>query len=267
MNKASIKLTLLLLACSFASASSLACSWRPVIGEIENRVLIIGKIKGHIIAPFENRQVFGVVVEPLLEYRAVPDDSVEEYLFPHGIDAGCSNIYYEENERLRTYYAPGQLVTVTGYETPHPIPGNLSIGMGDGLSIVRPDCSVSDIESYELVHSADENPCGPVLFHAYKDISRLRTADEPEAVKILSRLSQARFYTQFEELVNSYVDSETDRARLLMMRYADAIETGCAIEPEQDYEYDDGHIDRRLQRSRWFEYCTRERIDAARDGA
>ena len=245
-----------------------ACSWVLVIDESKSRVLIIGEIKGHTIESFEHRQVFGVVVEPKLEYRSTPQEGENEYqLFPHGVGADCSSQYFGANDKLRKHFAPGKLVTVIGYESTRNTLGNLSLGWGDGLDIMSPDCTVAEIAEFELAYPLEREFCGSELFHSYKEIAQLAEGNEVDAVEILSRLSQARHHTKFESLVSKYVSSEESRSELMRSRYADAMKNGCAVEPEHDYNYDEGYIERRIQRSRWFEYCTRERQDAARDGA
>jgi hypothetical protein len=260
-------LVLVILGFFLFPAATHACSWVLVIEESDSRVLIIGEIKGHTIESFDQRQVFGVVVEPIHEYRAVPQQVGKEYrLFPHGVGADCSSQYFVANDRLKKHFKPGQLVTVIGYESTQSIPGNLSLGFGDGMEIVPDECTASDIASYELTYPVQTKICGSELFHSYKEIARLAKASEAEAREILTRLSQASIYAEFESLVEKYISSDADRIALLELRYADAIAVGCAVEPEYDFNYDEGYIDRRIKRSRWFEYCTRERQKAAKDG-
>lgn len=268
MKKALPSLVLLVLSFYLFPPVTFACSWVLKIDEQDSRVLIIGKIKGHRLESFEGRQVFGVAVEPIHEYGTSQEDVKEEYrLFPHGVGADCSSQYFEANDRLREHFRPGQLVTVIGYESTHAMPGNLSLGWGDGMDVIPDKCTASDIADYELEYPIQAGLCGSELFHSYKAVARLAAASEADAIEILRRLSQTRNTTQFESLVDKYVSSDSDRLALMKLRYADAIRFGCAVEPEYDYNDDEGYVERRIMRSRWFEYCTRERRKLAREGA
>ncbi len=267
MKHALPSLVLLMFGVYLFPAPSYACSWVLVIDESESRVLIIGKIKGHTLESFDGRQVFGVTVEPIREYSSAREDIREEYqLFPHGVGADCSSQYFEANDRLKQHFRTGQLVTVIGYETTHPMPGNLSLGWGDGMDIIPDKCTASDIAEYELEYPVQAELCGSELFHSYKEVAGLADASEAEARDILSRLSQTNYPTKFESLVEKYVSSDSNRLALLKLRYADAMQVGCAVEPEYDFNYDEEYVERKIMRSRWFEYCTRERQENVREG-
>lgn len=253
--------------CFLFPSDSYGCSWVTKVGENDSRVLVIGRIKGHAIEPLGGRRVFGVVIEPILEYRSVPKEGEEQYsVFPHGVGADCSDQYFEHNVRLEEHFAAGKLVTVIGYESERISLGNLGLSWGSGLDVVSAECSVADTANSQYLAATGSKSCGTELFYIYRDIARLASAGGEESIEILTRLSQVEVITDFESLVNKYVSSDDRRRSLLRMRYGHAMETGCATEPEFDRNYDADYVASRIERLRWFEYCTQGRRDAASSG-
>ena len=245
-----------------------ACSWVTTIAESESRRVLIGRIQGTVTELHEGREVFGVTVSPMIEYGTGDNARDEDYVvFPHGVGADCSYQYFKPSPRLAARFSADQLVTLVGYVATASRPGNLSLSFGAGLDFLPEHCSQ---QQFELGHSGLSSAaprCGSELFHTYKDLAMLPGAERGEILGILSRLSNSSYWVNFEEIVDKYVSNPVDRAILMKLRYGPAMDIGCAVEPKADAGRGDNYRARRIARSRWYEYCTRARIDAAKAGA
>lgn len=244
-----------------------ACSWVTTIGEADSRKVILGKISGTVTETYRGRKVFGVEVTPVIEYGSDAEVIDHKYrVFPHGVGADCSSRYFAPNPGIEGHYEAGRLVTLIGYTVDVSIPGNLRLSFGAGLDILPEHCTEGNFLPSVRQWSGDSQGCGSEIFHAYRVLAMLPSASSEEALGILSGLSQSKYWVEYEDIVNKYVSSEVDRAMLIRLRYGPAMEIGCAVKPKVDYENGEDYQARRIARSRWYEYCTRDRIEAARGG-
>lgn len=244
-----------------------ACSWVTTISESESRRVLVGRIQGTVTELYEGREIFGVTVSPIIEYGTEVSARDEDYVvFPHGVGADCSDRYFTPSPRLSAHFVADQLVTLVGYVTIDARPGNLSLSFGSGLDFLPEHCTQKELELDNSDFSSKAPRCGSEIFHTYKDLAMLPNAESEEVLGILSRLSNSSYWVSFEEIVDKYVSSDVDRVILMRLRYGPAMDIGCAVEPKVSIEYGDEYQARRIARSRWYEYCTRAKIDAAKAG-
>lgn len=254
--------------CAFPS-SLLACSIRESLEQSDSMYVLLGKIDGYISKPKDGRSVYGITIKPLVEFQTPDTRGSDGYRAfpPRGLSPDCRSSYYIEKADLERRYPLNSTIAVWANRSKPDSANTGTVLLGQSLEVLPNDCDPTSVAQATPNYSERGRRCGSLFFHAYKEIAQLDSGNQEEVMSVLERIAEFPHFTHFENLVESFVANADDRNRLIQLRYAGAIESGCKEQPDYITDYGPDYFKKRAIRGRWFEYCNNERIRAGKDGA